>query len=162
MGALAGLVGIQINPNDPLVYRISGSLIIIFGLFMLASLKIPWLNFERRLSPSVGRRTSYLRSLLIGGTFAFAWTPCIGPILGSVLTLATISETAWQGAYLLAIYSLGLGLPFLIIGAAFGTFTPLLKRIQRYTRIIYIISGILVLSVGILILTGNLTWLVPA
>ena len=77
MGALVGLAGIQINPNDPLVQRIAGSLIIFFGLLMLASLKIPWLNFEKRLSPSMGRRSSYLRSLLIGGTFAFAWSPSI-------------------------------------------------------------------------------------
>lgn len=159
MGALVGLAGININPNSLLVRRISGSLIIFFGLFMLAALKIPWLNYEKRLSPSLSKTSSYLRSLLIGGTFALAWTPCIGPILGSVLTIAANSETAWQGASLLASYSLGLGLPFLIIGAAFGTITPLLRRIQRYSRIIYIISGVILIVVGILILTGNLTLL---
>ena len=161
MGALVGLASININPNSPLVQRISGSLIIFFGLFMLASLKLPWLNFEKRLSPSLSKTSSYLRSLLIGGTFAFAWTPCISPVLGSVLTLAFSSETAWHGAFLLAIYSLGLGLPFLIIGAAFSSITPLLKRIYRYSRIIYIISGIVLVVVGILILTGNLTLLTP-
>jgi cytochrome c-type biogenesis protein len=161
MGALVGLAGININPNSPIVQRISGSLIIFFGLFMLAALKIPWLNYEKRLSPSLGKTSSYLRSLLIGGTFAFAWTPCLGPILGGVLTLAFSSETAWQGAYMLAIYSLGLGLPFLIIGAAFSSITPLLKKIYRYSRIIYIISGVILVVVGILILTGNLTLLTP-
>jgi cytochrome c-type biogenesis protein len=161
MGALVGLAGIEINPNSPLIQRISGSLIIFFGLFMLASLKIPWLNFEKRLSPSLGKTSSYLRSLLIGGIFAFAWTPCISPVLGSVLTLAFNSETAWHGAYLLAAYSLGLGVPFLIIGAAFSSLTPLLKRIHRYSRIIYIISGILLVAVGVFILTGNINLLVP-
>ena len=161
MGALVGLAGIQINPNEPVVQRISGSLIIFFGLFMLASLEIPWLNFEKRLSPSLGKTSSYLRSLLIGGIFAFAWTPCISPVLGSVLTLAFNSETAWQGAYLLAAYSLGLGMPFLIIGAAFSSLTPLLKRIHRYSGIIYVISGILLVAVGIFILTGNINLLVP-
>ena len=159
MGALVGLAGITINPLSPLVQRISGSLIIFFGLFMLLALKIPWLNYEKRLSPSLGMTSGYLRSLLIGGTFAFAWTPCLGPILGGVLTLAFNSETAWQGAYLLASYSLGLGLPFLIIGAAFSSITPLLKRSYRYSRIIYIISGVILVVVGILILTGNLTLL---
>ena len=161
MGVLVGLAGININPNSPLVRTISGSLIIFFGLFMLAALKIPWLNYEKRLSPSLGKTSSYLRSLLIGSTFSFAWTPCLGPILGGVLTLAWTQETAWQGAYLLAIYSLGLGLPFLIIGAAFSSITPLLKKIYRYSRIIYIISGVILVVVGILILTGNLTLLTP-
>ena len=161
MGALVGLAGIQIIPESPLVQTISGSLIIFFGLFMLAALKIPWLNYERRLSPSLGKTSSYLRSFLIGGTFAFAWTPCFSPILGGVLTIAANSETVWQGTYLLASYSLGLGLPFLIIGAAFSSLTPLLKRIHRYSRLVYIIGGVLLVAVGILILTNNLTWLYP-
>jgi len=160
-GALVGLAGINIIPNSLLVQRISGSLIIFFGLFMLAALKIPWLNYEKRLSPSMGKTSSYLRSLLIGGTFSFAWTPCVGPILGGVYALAFSSETAWQGAYLLASYSLGLGLPFLIIGAAFSSLTPLLRRIHRYSRLVYIIGGVLLVAVGILILTNNLTWLYP-
>jgi len=161
MGVLAGLVGVNISPDSPLVRIVSGSLLVFFGLFMLASLKVPWLNYEKRLSPSLGAKSGYFRSLLIGGVFALAWTPCVGPILGSVLTLAFNSDTAWQGAYLLTIYSLGLGLPFLIIGAAFGSIIPLIKRIQRYSKWIYIVSGVILLSVGILILTNNLTWLYP-
>jgi cytochrome c-type biogenesis protein len=159
MGALVGLAGISISPNSLLVKTVSGSLLIFFGLFMLAALKIPWLNYEKRLSLSFGAASGYLRSFFIGGAFALAWTPCIGPILGGVLTLALNSETAWQGAYLLTCYSLGLGLPFLIIGAAFGSITPLIRRFQRYTGWIYIFSGVLLVSVGILILTNNLTWL---
>ncbi len=161
MGTLVGLAGIAINPQSLLVQRISGSLLIVFGLFMLAALKIPWLNYEKRLSPSLGMTSGYFRSFLIGGVFALAWTPCVSPILGGVLTLALNSETAWQGAYLLASYSLGLGLPFLIIGAAFSSLTPLLRRIHRYSRLVYIIGGVLLVAVGILILTNNLTWLYP-
>jgi cytochrome c-type biogenesis protein len=121
-------------------------------------MRVPWLNYERRLAPSLGTTIGYLRSFLTGGIFSLAWTPCVGPILGSVLTLALGSETAWQGAYLLAIYSLGLGLPFLIIGAAFGSITPLLRRINRYSNWIYIISGLLLITIGILILTNKLVW----
>ena len=119
---------------------------------------MPWLNYEKRLSSSLGTTTSYLRSFLTGGVFSLAWTPCVGPILGGILTLALGSETAWQGAYLLAIYSLGLGLPFLIMGIAFDFITPLLKRIYRYSNWIYIISGLLLIAVGILILTNRLVW----
>jgi len=127
-------------------------------LFILAALKVPWLNFEKHLTPSQSVNTGYLRSFLTGGIFSLAWTPCVGPILGGILTLALGSETAWQGAYLLAIYSLGLGLPFLIMGIAFDSITPLLKRIRRYSTAIYIISGLLLIATGILILTNRLVW----
>jgi len=159
IGALVGLVGIAINPQSLIVQRISGSLLVFFGLFMLLSLKIPLLNYEKRISPSLGRTSGYLRSFLIGGAFTLAWTPCLSPILGGVLTLALNTETAWNGTFLLASYSLGLGLPFLIIGASFGFFIPILKRFHRYSNIVYIISGILLVVIGIFILTNNLSWL---
>ena len=158
MGVGAGLAGFAIGSHLAIVRQIAGSLLIFFGLFMLASLKIPWLNYEKRLSPSRGTTTGYLRSLLIGAIFSLAWTPCVGPILGGILVLAWSSETAWHGAYLLAIYSLGLGIPFLVIGAAFGSVAPLLKRIHRYSTAIYIFSGALLMAVGILILTNKLVW----
>ncbi len=159
MGALVGLAGIVINPQSLIVQRISGSLLLFFGLFMLLALKIPWLNYEKRLSPSLVRTSGYLRSFLIGGVFTLAWTPCLSPILGSVLTLALSGDTVWNGTLLLTIYSLGLGLPFLIIGASFGFFVPMLKRFHRYSKIIYVTSGILLIVIGILILTNNLNWL---
>jgi len=158
LGAIAGLTGFAINPSSVLLNRIAGSLLIAFGLFMLAALKLPWLNYEKRLTPSLGNTTGYLRSLFIGATFSLAWIPCVSPILGGILTLALASETAWHGAYLLAIYSLGLGLPFLIIGVAFESISPLLRRIHRYSRLIYIISSLLLITIGVLILTNSLTW----
>lgn len=158
MGAGAGLAGFAISSHLAVIRPIAGGLLIFFGLFMLASLKIPWLNYEKRLSRSWGTTTSYLRSFLIGAIFCLAWTPCAGPILGGILTLAGTSETAWHGAYLLAIYSLGLGIPFLAIGAAFDFVTPLLKRIHRYSTAVYILSGVLLITVGILILTNKLVW----
>jgi len=158
MGALVGLAGVIISPYSPLVQKIAGSLLVAFGLFMLAALKLPWLNYERRLNPSVGTTTSYLRSFIIGAIFPVAWIPCTSWVLGGILTLAATSQTAWHGAYLLAIYSLGVGLPFLIIGVAFDSITPLLRRIHRYSSLIYIISGLLLITIGVLILTNNLTW----
>ena len=158
LGAGAGLAGFAISAHLVVIRQIAGSLLIVFGLFMFAALKVPWLNFEKRLTLSQSITTGYLRSFLTGGIFSVAWTPCVGPILGGILTLALGSETAWQGAYLLAIYSLGLGLPFLIMGIAFDSITPLLKRIRRYSTAIYIISGLLLIAVGILILTNRLVW----
>ncbi len=157
-GAGAGLIGSALIAYSTVIRQIAGSLLIVFGLFLLAAQRVPWLNFEKRLTPSRGAATGYLRSFLTGSIFCLAWTPCVGPILGGVLALALGSETAWHGAYLLAVYSLGLGLPFLIMGAAFDSITPLLKRIHRYSTAIYIISGILLIAVGILILTDRLVW----
>jgi cytochrome c-type biogenesis protein len=159
LGAIAGLVGFAISAHLAILRQIAGILLIIFGLFMLAALKVPWLNYEKRLAPSQSIATGYLRSFLTGAIFCLAWTPCVSPILGGILALAWASETAWHGAYLLAIYSLGLGLPFLAMGIAFDSITPLLKRISRYSGWIYIISGLLLITVGILILTNRLVWL---
>jgi cytochrome c-type biogenesis protein len=157
LGAAAGLAGFAIGSHS-LLLKIGGGLLIAFGVFLLASLKLPWLNYEKRLAPSAGATTGYLRSLLIGAIFSLAWTPCVGPVLGGILTLAMSSETTWQGAYLLAIYSLGLGLPFLIIGFAFDFFRPLLRRLHRYSTWSYIFSGVLLIVVGILLLTNTLHW----
>ncbi len=156
MGAGAGLAGFAIGAHLILIRRIAGIFLISLGLYMFASLKIPRLNFEKRLTPSQGTATSYLRSFLTGGIFSLAWTPCVGPILGGILTLAWASETAWHGALLLAIYSLGLGIPFLIIGAAFDSIVPLLRRIRRHSMAIYISGGVLLIVVGILTLTNKL------
>ncbi|MFC2013869.1 cytochrome c biogenesis CcdA family protein [Chloroflexota bacterium] len=161
LGAVAGLTGFAISPNQILLNKIAGSLLIAFGLFMLAALKVPWLNYEKRLALSLGSTTGYLRSLLTGTIFSLAWTPCVGPILGGILTLALSSETAWSGAYLLAVYSLGLGLPFLIMGVAFDSVIPLIKRIRNYSTYIYIAGGLLLIVVGVLILTNNMTWFYP-
>lgn len=158
MGVGAGLAGFALSSHLAVIRQIAGILLIFFGSFMLASLKIPWLNYEKRLSQPRGTTVSYLRSLLIGAIFSLAWTPCVGPILGGILALAWSSEKAWHGAYLLAIYSLGLGIPFLVIGAAFDSIAPLLKRIRRYSTAIYIGSGVLLIAVGILILTNKLVW----
>jgi cytochrome c-type biogenesis protein len=158
LGAIVGLTGYAINPNFSALSKVAGWLLIAFGVFLLAATKISWLNYEKRLKPSVGSKTGYVRSLVIGAAFSLSWTACVGPILGSILALATVEATAWRGAYLLAIYSLGLGLPFLAIAIAFDYLMPLLKRIQRYSGIIHIISGILLIVIGILILTGNIDW----
>lgn len=154
LGMLAGLTGLAINPV--LLNRIAGSLLIFFGVFILVARKVSWLNYEKRLTPSLGTATGYFRSFIVGAAFSLGWIPCVGAILAGILALAAVYATVWQGGYLLAVYSLGLGLPFLIIGAAFGYFLPLLKRINRYSLIIQIISSLLLIGVGIIILTNKL------
>ena len=159
LGASVGLIGTAITAHSNLLRQIAGGVIIAFGVFLIATYKIPWLNYEKRLSPTVGSSPGYLRSILIGAVFALGWTPCIGPILGAILALAWSSQTVGQGALLLAIYSLGLGIPFIIIGLAWGTITPLWKGISRHLGTISIVSGVLLIIVGVLMVTGNLAWL---
>jgi len=156
LGISAGLIGFALSAHSEEIRKIAAGVMITFGVFVLVAQKVPWLNYEKRLAPSQSIAVGYLRSFLIGAIFSLAWTPCVGPILGGILTLAAVSETAWHGGYLLAIYSLGLGLPFLVIGAAFDSLSPVLKRIHRYSSLIYIISGILLIVVGILMLTNRL------
>jgi len=158
LGAAAGIVGASFFVYTDTIRIIAGSLLIVFGVLMFASLKIPWLNFEKRFNPTVGKTTSYLRSFLIGSAFPVAWIPCTSFVLGGILTLAGTSETVLEGASLLAIYSLGLGLPFLAVGIAFDYVIPLLKRFSRYSGWIFIGGAILLVVIGILILTNNLGW----
>ncbi|MDD4875717.1 MAG: cytochrome c biogenesis protein CcdA [Dehalococcoidales bacterium] len=157
-GAGAGLIGSTLVSYSGIIRQIVGSLLIVFGLFIIASLRISWLNYTKYLTPFLGTTSSYLRSFLTGSIFCFAWTPCLGWQITSILSLAGSSGTVWRGTYLLAVYSLGLGLPFLIMGIAFSTITPLLKHIRRYANVIYIISGLLLITTGILILTNRLLW----
>ena len=159
LGAIVGLTGYAVIPDYNLLAKIAGGFLVFFGVIILASTRISWLNYEKHLSPRVGKTSGYLRSFLIGAAFSVSWTACVGPVLASVLAIAATQETAWEGAYLLVIYSLGLGLPFLIIGIAFDFFTPLLKKMQRYATVIRIVSGLLLIVIGILILTNSLSWI---
>ncbi|HEY4712527.1 MAG TPA: cytochrome c biogenesis protein CcdA [Dehalococcoidia bacterium] len=157
-GAGSGLLGAVLLTHLTVARQIAGILLIVFGAVMLAALKIPWLHYERRLNANLPTRTSYLRSFLIGAVFPVAWIPCTSPVLGGILLLAGTSQTAWQGAYLLAIYSLGLGLPFLALAIAFDFLSPLLKNIRRFSTWISVVSGVLLIALGILVLTDNIGW----
>jgi cytochrome c-type biogenesis protein len=157
LGASMGLIG-AVFPTD-LLRTIGGAILLLFGLFLLAATRIPWLNYEMRLSKSFGGSTGYLRSLLMGGAFSLGWTPCVGPILGGILTMAAASQTAWQGVYLLAAYSLGLGIPFIAVGLALGAALPVIRWLRRRSNVISIISGILLIAIGILMLTNTLAYL---
>ncbi len=157
LGASMGLLGAMV-PLGPL-RNIAGALLILFGLFLIAATKVSWLNYEKHLLPNRARGTGYLRSLSIGAIFSLAWIPCVGPVLGGILTLALSSQTVWQGVYLLLAYSLGLGLPFIVVGLALGVLSPYLRWFNRHAYLTSIVSGALLIAIGILILTGKLAYL---
>jgi cytochrome c-type biogenesis protein len=114
---------------------------------------------EKKLELKHGEQTGYLRSLIFGVVFAAGWTPCIGPILAGILVVASQLETVGQGILLLLAYSLGLGIPFLIVGLAFGPLSKTLRQMNRYLGVVSIVSGVLLVIMGILIFTSSLTFL---
>ena len=139
-------------------------------LLLGAVLLVVWLRFSGYIQLALFARTvevrigsnrpiGYLRSGFVGGAFGLGWTPCVGPILGSILTLAADSGGALRGTHLLAWYSLGLSVPFLIAGLAISDVNRFLKRIQPYTPTIEVLSGLMLILVGVLLISGRLTGL---
>ncbi|MEO9306927.1 MAG: cytochrome c biogenesis protein CcdA [Nitrososphaera sp.] len=133
--------------------HIGGIIIAAFGVFMLLSSKISKLNFEKKIIPN-RTKSSYPLSFVFGLAFATGWTPCIGPILGSILTLA--ATTPSHAFLLLLSYSLGLGIPFIIIGVFFSRFTRFIRSMSRHLRYYTVIMGSLIITLGILVYTNQL------
>lgn len=159
IGASVGWLSTFITLHQGLLQNIAGILIIIFGIIMLASYKIPWLNYEKRFHVNTARKPGYIRSLLIGSTFALGWTPCLGPVLIALMTYASTTQDILKSVTLFGSYSLGLGVPFILMGVMWGALTPLWKYINRYLGIVSLLSGLLLIIIGILMLTDNLSWL---
>ena len=131
----------------------SGILIIFLGLFFLGILKVPFLNLERKFDFHKLQNFSFF-PLIIGMAFAFGWSPCIGPILGSVLAIA-INDSV-NGTLLLTIYSIGLGLPFLIVGILMGKLITISKNLAKFSRYFQFMTGFILLLTGFLILNGTI------
>lgn len=156
LGTAAGFVGRALAPYRIWLTRIGGVFVIIFGLFMLNVLKLPFLSKEATIKvPSIFKRGKPLNSLILGSAFGFGWTPCVGPILGSILLLASASATAVQGAALLAVFSAGLAIPFLLIALGIGAASRYMEKISKYLNVASIIGGIFLILLGILLITDN-------
>jgi cytochrome c-type biogenesis protein len=133
--------------------QVGGVIIIGFGAFMLLSTKITKMNFEKKFFPKVGK-ASYPMSFVFGLAFATAWTPCIGPILGSILTLA--ATTPSQAFTLLLAYSLGLGIPFILMGVFFSRMTRIIRALSKHLKYYSVIMGAFIILLGVLVLTNQL------
>lgn len=142
---------------DALVPNLAASVLIALVAFFLN--RTDFFYAEKRIELEHTGQTGYLRSLLFGVVFAAGWTPCVGPILAGILVVAGQLDTIAQGTLLLVAYTLGLGIPFLLVGLAFGPLSKLLRRMNRYLGIISIISGVLLVLMGIFIFTNSLTFL---
>lgn len=149
IGGIAGGLG-QLLRSD-WVRWVGGLLMVFFGLALMGAVKFPFLYAERRLHPRIQPNWGYLSSALVGVSFAAGWTPCVGPVLGAILALSVNQETAGRAMLLLAVYSLGLGIPFLLVGLAVDRMGAWLRRLHRYLRPIQIATGVLILIFGMLL-----------
>ena len=156
LGASIGLFGMFV-PNN-IVRIIGGAVLIIFGIYLLAALKIPKLNLEIGLSRPFWGKIGYLRSALMGAVFSVGIGTCAYGTLGLILTMAATSQTAAKGALLLTVYSLGLGLPFIGVGLALGSALPLLRWFRRHSTATSITSSILLIIIGSLMLANIITY----
>jgi len=157
LGTIAGLIGTAFASYQIWISRIAGVSIIAFGLFMVGILKIPLLNQEQRLkAPKIFKQGNLFGSFLFGSAFSLGWTPCVGPILGSILLLAGTGGTALQGALLLGIFSLGLAIPFLIIAFSVSKSEIYLNKISKYLNVVSVVGGVFLIILGTLVLTGNM------
>lgn len=162
MGTLVGFVAASfLVPYRLWLSRIGGIFVIIFGLFMLNVLKIPFLTQEKQLkAPVLFERGKPINSFILGLSFAFGWTPCVGPILGSILLLASTTTTALQGALLLTVFSAGLAIPFLLIAIGIGSASRYVQNISKYLNAVSVIGGVFLIFLGILLVTGNIGLLI--
>ncbi|MBI2038035.1 MAG: sulfite exporter TauE/SafE family protein [Candidatus Magasanikbacteria bacterium] len=156
LGALLGLGGILFAPYKLWLTRAAGVLVIIFGLQMMHVLDISFLNREARFKTNFLKPGDPLSSLLFGMAFAFGWTPCVGPVLATVLALASSTATVGQAVFLLFVFSLGLAVPFLLIAAGIGSASSRIKQLSHYLKTISIIGGIFLVALGVLLLTGKM------
>lgn len=148
LGAAAAIMGTLLQRNRPVLLMVSGAFMVLFGLNFTGVLRIGFLNAEKRFSPKVDN-LRFWSSVLFGIVFGFGWSPCLGTFLGSALALAGNSKTVAEGMLLLLVYSAGLAIPFIISAAIFENVRGLFSWFNRNSRIIRIISGILLIAAGV-------------
>jgi len=158
LGISATTVGSMLNEYKLILSRIAGAIIILFGLHMLGVFKIALLYKQVKINYS--RKSNlpyYIQAFILGLAFVLGWTPCVGPILSTILILAAKGDSASYGAMLLLTYSLGLWIPFLLTAIALNKFLYFLKNMRKYLVWIERISAILLLIIGVLLVTDNMT-----
>ncbi len=153
-GAASTYLGQVLLQNSYELRIIAGLVVIILSLHILGLINLKFLNYEKRIQTNVNN--NFYSPILIGMAFAFGWTPCIGPILGSILVIAATEETISKGILLLILYSLGLAIPFILSGYLIQKFLIFSKNFKKNINLISKIGGIILLITGILILTNQL------
>jgi cytochrome c-type biogenesis protein len=154
MGAAASELGTLILRNRIVLGRVAGLFVIVMGLVTTGVLRVPFLYRERRLDMT-RIRPGPAGAIPLGMAFAIGWTPCIGPVLAGILTAAATVEAAWRGAVLLFVYSLGLGIPFLLLALGLARIGRLFRWFRRHGRAIEVVGGFVLVLMGVLMITGQ-------
>lgn len=155
LGASSSVIGRFLFDYQEWIRIIGGILVIVFGFFVAGFLKLEFLMKDRKLHLS-GKPAGYIGTFVVGMTFAAGWTPCIGPILGTILVYASSKASAIYGLKLLAVYSAGLALPFFLSSLAINSFLSYSKKVLRYMKAVMVISGLLLILFGIMLLTNRI------
>jgi cytochrome c-type biogenesis protein len=159
LGAAASGIGRLLYDYRPLLMKLGGAAVAVFGLHTLGVVKIPWLYYDTRRHYRPRQELGYFSSALMGVFFGAGWSPCVGATLGAILTLALNEATLLRGALLLFVYSMGLGIPFLLMALGIGEASSFLRRRRRVMRLANMISGLFLIVLGVLIFTNSLSWL---
>ncbi len=154
LGATASFIGQYLILYKSNINIVGGILIIVLGLHLAGVYRIKWLDYEKRIHVKE-KPLGMLGSLLVGAAFAFGWTPCIGPILSGILLIAADQKTIADGIFLLVVYSLGLGVPFLLTGIGLNYAISVFKIIKKHYRGIELASGVLLIFIGVLVATNQ-------
>ncbi len=161
LGFGSGVLGNIIS--NPRFITICGAIVILFGIYQTGLIKLSWLERERRLSSARIQQGGYIGAFLLGLTFSFGWTPCIGPVLAAILSIAAGEGSPVYGGFLMLLYTLGLALPFLLLSVFSEFLLKSFRRVYRYMGAIKIASGCMLIVMGILLMTERLntivTWL---
>lgn len=156
LGATATVFGAVLQRSLPLLQQIGGILITLFGLYLVGLLRLPSLMRERRVHLA-SRPAGLAGSVLVGVAFGAGWTPCVGPVLASILLYAGTSATMSQGMLLLGAYAIGLGIPFFVAAVGLNWYIAGARRLTRWLRPVEIVAGSLLIAVGVLLFTGRFT-----
>jgi len=156
LGASATLLGSFLQQHMDLIRKLGGVLVVLFGIHVTGLVPIRWLLGEKRVTLK-HKPAGFLGSFLVGLAFAAGWTPCIGPILASILMIAATEEKVGQGIVLLLLYSIGLGIPFLLSSLALHRFIVFFNRFKKHIRLFEIVTGLFLIVVGVLIYTNWLS-----
>ena len=154
LGASASYVNRLIIEHLELISKIAGAVIVIFGIHMTGLVRIPLLYREARFN-DLDRPQNWFGAYVIGLAFGFGWTPCIGPILGTILAIAASDSSLGYGVSLLGVYSLGLGIPFILAAFAINRFLSFMRRFRRYFKLVEVGTGLVLIATGLLIFSGQ-------
>lgn len=155
MGASASYLGGLMYTYKKLIRIIGGILIIILGIHLTGIIRIPGLDFEKRITLEK-KPVHFLGTLIIGMAFGAGWSPCIGPLLGSILIIAGSQETVWQGVILLGIYSAGLAIPFIIISIFINFLLTFIKKASKVLKYVNVVAGVVLIVVGLILVSNKL------